>query len=67
LDHLAPKFIQVNCSAAIDWSIDPTGHQYYRNNNQVRQDVLAVLSLQEADQIQHRTTIGDRRQTYRLG
>lgn len=63
---LPPKFIQVNCSAVIDWGADKTGHQYYRNNEAVRQDALAVLALKEADRIANRKPIRDQKQTYRL-
>lgn len=66
LAPLPPKFVQVNCAPAVDWSTDPTGHQYYRNNPTVRDDVLAVLQGQEADRIGGRSAT-DRAQTYRLG
>jgi esterase/lipase superfamily enzyme len=66
VDPLPPKFINVNCAPAVDWSEDPTGHQYYRNNTRVRDDVLAVLAGREDDLIDGRTPIRDQKQTYRL-
>ncbi|MQX36643.1 alpha/beta hydrolase [Roseospira navarrensis] len=67
LDPLPPKFININCAAAVDWGTDPTGHQYYRNNAVVRRDVLAVLAGSEDDRIDGRTPITGRKQTYRVG
>jgi esterase/lipase superfamily enzyme len=42
------KIVPVNASAAViwdaeDWTEDETGHQYYRNNKTVRDDVVQVL------------------------
>lgn len=51
---LSEKVASVNVSrviireapAATAWTVDDTGHQYYRNNARVRQDLLAVLAGQ---------------------
>ena len=61
VDTLPPKFLQVNCAPAIDWDADGTGHQYYRNNEIVRSDVLAVLDGKEADQFRDRRPMPERR------
>ena len=40
--NVAPKVIW-DAKGANAWSADPTGHQYYRNNPRVRQDIVQVL------------------------
>lgn len=44
LPALRPKVTAISVASAIDPDIDPTGHQYYRNNPVVRRDMLGVLS-----------------------
>ena len=49
---------------AAAWTADPTGHQYFRNNTRVRQDILQVLGgkLDEdfvADKERRRNDVGD--------
>lgn len=74
METLPPKVSAVNVSPVIawepadgleDWQTDPSGHQYYRNNEAVRQDVLQVLRGRDTDDIVGRTERGD--QLYRLG
>lgn len=70
---LPRKIVPVNVSPVIKrpqqgapahWTDDPTGHQYYRNNDVVRDDVLKVLAGDLDEDIPNRT----RRDTYwRLG
>ena len=64
-ENLPPKFAQLNCSAVIDWEADQTGHQYYRNNRRVLDDVLQVLDGVEDDKITGRVFRPDRNY-YRL-
>ncbi len=40
--NVAPKIIW-HAKGANAWAADPTGHQYYRNNTRVRQDIVQVL------------------------
>lgn len=70
---LPRKIVPVNVSPVIKrpqqgapahWTDDPTGHQYYRNNDVVRADMLTVLAGDLDEDIPNRT----RRDTYwRLG
>lgn len=41
--NVAPTIIW-EAKGASAWTADPTGHQYFRNNRRVRQDMLGVLS-----------------------
>ncbi len=38
------KFSLIDVSKVIDWRQDPTGHQYYRLNNRLCEDLLCVLN-----------------------
>lgn len=44
----------VNCESVLRLKQDPTGHQYYRLNELVRDDVLAVLEGIEPQDIRGR-------------
>ena len=62
---LPDKVIVVNCEPVVGFKDDPTGHQYYRLNDTVRRDVLAVLKGTEPQDIKARKYQPDTR-TYRL-
>jgi esterase/lipase superfamily enzyme len=51
---LPDKVCVVNCEPVISFRKDPTGHQYYRLNEVVRKDVLAVLKGLESQNIKTR-------------
>src|SRR5690606_24077684 len=51
LPPLRPKVTEISVASAIDENVDPTGHQYYRSNQVVRRDMLAVLSGQADGEI----------------
>jgi len=60
---LPEKVVPVNVSAAIhwkpdlglqDWEVDDTGHQYYRNNKVVRDDLIQILKGVSTGDIQGR-------------
>lgn len=64
--NLPPKVDCVNVSPCIlweapaePWQEDQTGHQYYRNNPIVRDDMLAVLSGTDGGQLVGRSRIAD--------
>ena len=69
LEALPRKVESVNVSAEILWDVpagdgwqeDDTGHQYYRNNPRVREDVLAVLNGTAGDRIPGRKRCEDER------
>ena len=52
---LPDKVSVVNCERIISKRNDKTGHQYYRNNGLVMQDVIQVLKGQETSTIPGRT------------
>ncbi|HAB17969.1 MAG TPA: alpha/beta hydrolase [Verrucomicrobiota bacterium] len=51
---LPDKVSVVNCESVTRFRDDPTGHQYYRLNNVVRGDVLAVLKGTDPQDIRNR-------------
>lgn len=51
---LPDKVTVVNCEPALSFKQDPTGHQYYRNNERVKADVLSVLDGIESQLIKQR-------------
>lgn len=62
--NVSPVIIREQSGVPPNWTDDPTGHQYYRNNKVVRADVLRVLAGELDEDIPSRT----RRGTYwRLG
>jgi esterase/lipase superfamily enzyme len=62
---LPDKVSVVNCEPVVGFTKDPTGHQYYRLNKTVRQDVLSVLGGEEPQAIRTREYQPDTR-SYRL-
>jgi esterase/lipase superfamily enzyme len=62
---LPDKVSVVNCESVLSFKDDPTGHQYYRLDQTVKQDVLAVLSGIEPQDIKTRKYQSDTR-SYRL-
>jgi esterase/lipase superfamily enzyme len=62
---LPDKVTVVNCEPVVGLAEDPTGHQYYRVNETVRRDVLAVLKGNEPQDISTREYQSETR-TYRL-
>jgi esterase/lipase superfamily enzyme len=62
---LPDKVSVVNCESVIRFKDDPTGHQYFRLDQNVKQDVLAVLSGEESQDIKTRKYQQDTR-SYRL-
>lgn len=59
------KVTVVDCEPAVRFGEDPTGHQYYRVNDTVRQDVLAVLGGARPADVKTRKYQAETRQ-YRL-
>lgn len=51
---LPDKVSVVNCESVLRFKDDPTGHQYYRLDETVKRDVLAVLSGKEPQDISTR-------------
>jgi esterase/lipase superfamily enzyme len=62
---LPDKVCVVNCVQSVQLKEDPTGHQYYRLNQTVRKDVLAVLKGIESQNIKTRKYLPDTR-SYRI-
>lgn len=62
---LPDKVSVVNCESVIHFKDDPTGHQYYRLDETVKQDVIAVLNGKEPQDIKTRKYQPDTR-SYRL-
>ncbi|MEQ1636561.1 MAG: alpha/beta hydrolase [Methylococcales bacterium] len=62
---LPDKVCVINCEPVISFKVDPTGHQYYRIDQTVKQDVLAVLKGKEPQDIRIRKYQPDTR-SYRL-
>jgi len=61
--NVSPRIVW-EAKGASAWTADPTGHQYFRNNTRVRQDILQVLDgkLDEdfvADKERRRNDVGD--------
>lgn len=62
-DRRPAKVVQVSVSPAInwekkdgleDWQVDQTGHQYYRNNELISDDLLRVLGSRATDEFSER-------------
>ena len=62
---LPDKVSVVNCEPIVSLKEDPTGHQYYRVNRTVKEDVLAVLKGTEPQDIKTRKYQPETR-SYRL-
>jgi esterase/lipase superfamily enzyme len=62
---LPDKVSVVNCEPVISFKEDPTGHQYYRLDKTVKQDVISVLRGKEPQEIKTRKYQPDIR-SYRL-
>lgn len=62
---LPDKVSVVNCAPVINFKDDPTGHQYYKQNPVVKQDVFAVLKGKESQDIKTRKYQPETR-SYRL-
>jgi len=62
---LPDKVSVVNCEPVVSFKEDPTGHEYYRVNRTVKQDVVAVLKGTEPQDIKTRKYQPDTR-SYRL-
>jgi len=62
---LPDKVSVINCEPVVNFKKDSTGHQYYRLNNRVRKDVLAVLNGVQPQDIESREYTQESR-SYRL-
>lgn len=62
---LPDKVSVVNCEKVLRFKDDPTGHQYYRTNKEVRKDVLSVLDGRDPHDIPGRRYLPETR-SYRL-
>lgn len=62
---LPNKISVINCEPVVRIRNDPTGHQYYRVNETVRQDVIAVLRGKDSHAIRTRKYLQETR-GYRL-
>jgi esterase/lipase superfamily enzyme len=56
------KVTVVNVQKVLDRKADKTGHQYYRLNPKVRDDVLRVLAGEESGDIANRVFSSEKRQ-----
>lgn len=52
---LPAKITSISTASVIDLDIDPNGHQYYRNNARVRDDLLTVLNGEPQPDIPNRS------------